>query len=43
LDYVERYAYFGCFDDSLMSGNSLSTLGSTFNTYTSGTVPSVMS
>jgi hypothetical protein len=38
LDYVERYAYFMCADDSLISGTSLSTLGSTYSSYTSTTI-----
>ncbi|KAI9764607.1 MAG: hypothetical protein M1840_008337 [Geoglossum simile] len=32
--YVERYAYFGVFDGSLVNGGSPSPLGSTFSSYT---------
>ncbi|KAH0566200.1 hypothetical protein GP486_000398 [Trichoglossum hirsutum] len=32
LDYVERYAYFGVFDGSLVNGNSKSALGDIFDT-----------
>lgn len=36
--YVERYAYFMCKDGVLTSGNGVSTLGSTFESYTSSTI-----
>jgi hypothetical protein len=32
--FVEKYAYFGVFDGSLISGSSPSALGNTFNNYT---------
>ena len=44
LDWVENYAYFGVFANNLVaaSGSSPSTLGETFKSYTSSTVPAVM-
>jgi hypothetical protein len=40
--YVERYAYFMAEEGVLLSGNSLSTLGSTFTDYTSSTISSLI-
>lgn len=44
LDYVERYAYFGCFDNSLLeSGDTLSAVGSSFTSYTSTALSTLIS
>jgi len=43
LDYVERYAYFMCEDGVLLSGTSLSTLGSTYSDYVSQIISSLIS
>jgi hypothetical protein len=40
--YVERYAYFMCKDGVLVSGNSVSSLGSTFMSYASSTISSLI-
>lgn len=43
LDYVERYAYFGCFDNSLLlSGTTLSDVGSAFMSYTSSVLSTLI-
>ncbi|KAI9847144.1 MAG: hypothetical protein M1838_001001 [Thelocarpon superellum] len=43
LNYVQRYAYFGCFDGNLVDGSSPSLpLGDTFMSYTSATIAHVM-
>lgn len=40
LDYIERYAYFGAFEDSLMNedGTGVSAIGATYMNYTSTTI-----